>query len=332
MTNARSSSFALATLPVAISVLLMAGAARADDAADTATARALGVDGVTLADAGKCGEAIEKLERAEKLHHAPTTATRLGECEIEAGKLVLGTERLQRVIREPLAANAHPAFVAAVARAQKALDKTLPRIATIRIAVNAPPGAKLAMTIDGEAVSEAAVGTERHIDPGTHTIQVRADGYLPASVRASLSEREKKNVSLELRPDPSWRASTDNGEAAVVTSGEAPSKVPAIIAFGVGAVGLGIGIYGATVVAEKASVLSSRCDDNRVCSPELQSEISGAKTWATVSTAGFIGAGVGVATGLVLLLASGGSSSTPKTGIRVRPSVGLTSVGVDGAF
>jgi hypothetical protein len=59
MTNARSSSFALATLPVAISVLLTAGAARADDAADTATARALGVDGVTLADAGKCGEAIE---------------------------------------------------------------------------------------------------------------------------------------------------------------------------------------------------------------------------------------------------------------------------------
>src|SRR5262245_6301690 len=94
-----------------IGVLTFAASASADDAADTATARALGVEGVTLADAGRCSEAIDKLARAERLHHAPTTATRLGECEIEVGKLVAGSERLQRVVREPLAGNAHPAFV-----------------------------------------------------------------------------------------------------------------------------------------------------------------------------------------------------------------------------
>src|SRR5690606_5856654 len=146
---------------------------------------ALGVEGVTLANAGKCAEAVPKLERAEALHPAPTTATRLGECEIELGRLVRGTERLQRVVRERLPANAHPAFVAAVARARAALEAALPRIATLRIDVAAPPGVELALTIDGEPASSALVGVDRRIDPGAHEVLVRADGYLPKAARVT---------------------------------------------------------------------------------------------------------------------------------------------------
>src|SRR5262245_6191965 len=50
------------------------------DAAVTAAARALAVDGVKLAQADRCGEAIDKLQRAEQLHHSPIVLSRLGEC------------------------------------------------------------------------------------------------------------------------------------------------------------------------------------------------------------------------------------------------------------
>jgi hypothetical protein len=324
----------LLALPVAISALAVRPAC-ADEAADTATARALGIEGVTLAEAGKCKEAIEKLDRAERLHHAPTTATRLAECEIESGKLVAGTERLQRVIRERLPANAHPAFVAAVSRAQKALDAALPRIATLRLSVSAPPGTKLEITIDDEPVSEAIVDTNRHIDPGTHTIVVKAPGFLPGSITQSIDESETKSVGVELRPDPDARRPANvvgPQAAAPVMTSEPSSKVPAIIAFTAAAAGLGVGIYAATVVNEKASVLSSRCDANRVCPPDLQGEIGAAKRWATVSTVGFIGAGAGIATGVVLLLLSGGKSAATTGKAGVRPSVSASSVGLDGVF
>jgi hypothetical protein len=309
--------------------------ASADDAADTASARTLGIEGVTLANAGNCRDAIEKLERAEKLHHAPTTATRLGECEIETGKLVRGTERLQRVIREPLPPNAHAAFATAVARAHKVLESTLPRLATLRIAVAAPPGTRLSMTVDDEPTSDAIVDTDRPVDPGTHTIKVSAEGFLTSTVSASIEEGQTKSVSVELHADPNAPlkgAGADAAPGAPLAAETKGSKVPAILAFGVGAIGLGVGIYGAVVVDRKTTTLSTNCDANRVCPTDLQGDIRDAKTWATVSTAGFVTAGVGTALGVVLLLVSGSSAKPARTGLRLRPTVGTTSAGIDGVF
>lgn len=337
-TRARRSLETWLWAPLAVCAFGAAGVARADDAADTATARALGVEGVTLAESGRCREAIEKLERAEKLHHAPTTATRLGECEIDVGRIVLGTERLQRVVREPLAPNAHPAFVAAVARAQKALQRALPRIATLRISVSAPPGSKLAVVIDDEPVPDAVVDMDRRIDPGVHHVQVTAPGLVPSSAMVTIDEGQTQSVALELPPDPNAiskstgpepRAPSHEHAATEPTGG---SKVPAIAAFGVGGLGLGVGMVGAATVARKSASLANRCDANKVCPPDAQADISLAKRWATVSTIGFAVAGVGAATGVVLLMASGKTSSSSPTGLRVEPAVGLTSVGASGTF
>lgn len=314
--------------------------ARADDASDVATARALGVEGVTLAEAGRCKEAVEKLSRAEKLHHAPTTATPLGECEIALGRLVAGTEHLQRVVREPLGANAHPAFVAAVARAKKALDKALPRLASLRVGVEAPAGVALSVTIDGEAVSDAVVGVDRRVDPGGHTVVVRAEGFHPASATTTLAEGENKAVALVLRPDPAARAARTraadgaNGGARAERSG---SKVPALVAFGVGAVGLGVGIYGAVAVDQRASTLDGACSADKVCPASAERDLTAARTWATVSTVGFVTAGVGAAAGVALLLTAGGGASdvAPKAtaaGVSVQPTVGLGNVGLRGSF
>jgi hypothetical protein len=314
--------------------------ARADEAADTATARALGIEGFKLAEAGRCSEAIDKLARAEKLRHAPTTATRLAECEIETGKIVRGTERLQRLIREPLPPNAHPVFLAAMERAQTVLAAALPRLATLRISVRAPRGAKLELFIDGEPVSDAVLDTDRRIDPGTHTVLVRAPGFLPATTTTPIAEGGTASVTLELQLDPRAPAEEPRTEAAPIATSTPPaveptsdSKAPAIIALVLGAAGVSLGTYGATQAAKGAAVLSDRCDENGVCPSDMKPTLREAKTWATVSTAGFIAGGAGIVTGTVLLVVSGGSSSNgAKAGVRVRPSVGAMSLGIDGVF
>lgn len=311
-------------------ILAAASTARADEAADTATARALGVEGVTLADAGKCREAAEKLERAEKLHHAPTTATRLAECEIELGRLVAGTERLQRVVREPIPANAHPAFGAAVTRAQKALDAALPRVATLKLAITGAPHPTV--TIDGDVLPEAALDVPRRIDPGAHAVEVRAPGYRPASATAVLSAGEVKSLSLELVLDPDAKVAEAPAPAPVVETKAASSKAPGLVALGIGAVGLGLGIVGALAVDSRTRTLDQRCDANRSCPNDVRSDLDQAKTWATVSTAGFIVAGAGAVSGVVLLLVSRGPATPRSPTASVRPTVGLGSVGLHGVF
>src|SRR5262245_54021747 len=101
-------------------LLLVSNVARADPD-QIAVARALGRAGVAEAEVGDCEAAVAKLARAEALFHAPTTAEPLGECQIKLGKILLGTDTLQKLVHEQLPANAPPAFVAAQQRAREVL-------------------------------------------------------------------------------------------------------------------------------------------------------------------------------------------------------------------
>ncbi len=325
-----------------VAVGTAAGTAGADEAADTAAARMLGVDGVTLADSGDCQQAIEKLRKAEDLHHAPTTAGRLGECEIGTGHIVRGTERLQRLLREPLPANAPAPFVDAVTRARKVLDRALPRIATMHVTVKAPPGAKFQVRVDGEALPDALVDSDRPTDPGRHVVEAVAPGFLTAKRDVTLGDAETTTVSLELAPDPNApppappRPAVAQAPAAVPTTppparASSGTNVGAIVALSLGGLGVAAGIGAGAVVASDSTDLSKACSPTKVCPSSKQSELSAAKTWATVSTVGFAAGGVGLATGLVLLLVGNHRSDAP-TEARIQPVVGPLYLGCEGAF
>jgi hypothetical protein len=324
-------------LPLAAIVALASAPARADEAADIAAARILGEDGLALADAGSCDKAVEKLDRAERLHHAPTTAGRLGECEIQMGRLVSGTEHLRRVTREPLAPAAPPIFVDAVARARSLLEQTLPRIPVLRISVRAPVGTRFVVTVDGDPVPDAVVDNDRPADPGPHTIRVAAYGFTASPRNVTLTEGETKIVSLQLDPDPRVVSPAVSPAAAPVGDiDDRPSSSGAttagFVALGLGALGLAAGVGAGTVVALESADLSSSCGPSRVCPPGKQSEIASAKTWATVSTTGFILAGVGLGTGLIILLTRHREARGLSSRVELAPVLGPTYAGITGGF
>src|SRR3954463_6884421 len=135
-------------------------------AENVAAARSLGMQGIKLADAGDCKGAIEKLSRAESLYHAPSILSRLGECQVKVGQVVLGTENLNRVVREQLEPNAPKAFRDAQERARGVPPPALPKIARLTVKVE-PPDAKAQVTVAGTLVPPALIGVERPTDPGT---------------------------------------------------------------------------------------------------------------------------------------------------------------------
>ena len=192
---------ALCTALVA-SVTCATHVAHADDSAESvAAARTLGIQGVQLADAGKCPEAIEKLKRAESLHHAPTILGRLGECQVTVGEVVEGTENLNLVVREPLAPTAPKVFFDAQTRAQKALTAATPKIAHLIIRLT-PADVKASVAVAGKPVPAALIGAERPTDPGTHQVTATAEGYKPASATVTLAEGGHQDITLLLEKDP----------------------------------------------------------------------------------------------------------------------------------
>ncbi|MEO7109778.1 MAG: hypothetical protein ABI183_05030 [Polyangiaceae bacterium] len=349
----RGISRGFVTVLGASSLLTLASIGHADDASSNrAAARELGVQGVLLAEKGKCGEAIEKLEHAERLYHAPTTLERLGECKVEVGRIVDGTEDLQRVVKEDLPAGAPAAFTAAKARAAGILKKATPRIAHLRVHVNAPTDVKPAVTMDGLPFPDVALDGDRPVDPGTHNFAATADGMIRAETTVSLGEAESKSIELKLVADPNAVKPTqispplqtdqpkppppdDDHKKPPPPPPESPSHVPAYIAFGVGIAGVGVGTVTGILALGKKSTLDNVCGASKTgCPSSSQSDIDSAKTMGTISTVGFIVGGVGVAAGIVLLLTEGSSSNATATvgSVRVSPDLGAGFVGAHGSF
>ena len=337
---------ALGTLALlcGLSVLAVTGRAQAQDqqAENVAAARSLGIQGVELANAGKCPEAIEKLSRAESLYHAPTILGRLGECQVAVGQIVLGTENLNRVVREQLPANAPKAFKTAQERAAKVLETALPRIAHLTVIIE-PVDAKASVTVGGSPVPSALIGVERPTDPGKREVIATAPGFLEAKTEVELAEGARQAVTLKLVPDPN--AATVAPVATPAPPPATPEQPPAdqasgggsktlsYVLLGVGGVGIAVGAVTGSMALGKKNGLD--CPENR-CSGAEADELDSANTLALVSTIGF---GVGLtagAFGVVLLVTSGGSKEAPRaatlSGVVVRPYVGPKSVGVTGTF
>jgi hypothetical protein len=304
---------------------------------DRASARALGIEGVRLAESGDCPSAIPKFEAAEKLFHAPSTLERLGECQIKIGRLVAGTENLNRVVREALPANAPAPFVQAQASAARLLESTAPRIARLRIHVEGAPKERVAVTVDGIAVSSVLFDADRPTDPGAHEIIATADGYKKKSVTVRLGEGAAQTASLVLEPQTTAVA-TPSVQIAPATppapeqAAAAPSHTAAFVALGVGAAGLAVGsIFGALALGTKSS-LDNACT-NKACPASSQGDIDSLSTQAWIANVGFGVGIVGAVTGTVLWLTAGSSKPGPaRQGARFVPWVGIGTAGVGGTF
>ena len=316
--------------------------AEEDSATETAATRTLAVDGLKLAQAGNCDEAIPKLERAEKLHHSPIVLSRLGECQVSVGKLVEGTEMLRKVLREPLPPTPSPALSKAYERAQTALDAAKPRIAGLTIAVSGPQPADLRLTVDGLVVASALLDSELPADPGEHSIEASAPGFLKASARVSLGSADKKTVSLKLEADPNAPApvppgATSDADAAAPTTAHqpstadnapaalppsAPSHTGAYVAWGVGVVGVGVGAAFGLMTINGKHDLNGQCVEN-TCPASQREAVDSAKRNGNISTIGFGVGGAGLLLGTVLYFTVGRSSSDAQASRPARSFAGL---------
>jgi hypothetical protein len=205
-------------------VALPPAEARAQSAADIATARQLAVQGIKLYDAGNYAEALDKLQRAQALYDAPVHLLYIARCQNNLGQLVESGETYRRLARVQLAADAAQASVSAKRDGERELSVLEPMIPMLRVEVEPAAVQGLTFSIDGQAVSAAVVGVDRPINPGKHQVQVSAPGYESATSSVVLGKGERKQAKLVLQPAAGGMVA---GPAAAPPQGAQPGQPPA---------------------------------------------------------------------------------------------------------
>jgi hypothetical protein len=327
--------FALLAIPA---LLLHPDLARAQSEADRTMARSLADEGREALEKRDFARAAERYGRAMALVNAPTLAIGLARADVGLGKLVAAFDIYNRIVREGALPGAPAAFAHAVGDAQKELDALAPRLASVTLTITGARAAKV--TLDDTDVPAVALGLKRPVDPGTHVLRASADGFAPAETSFTVGEGGSQTVALELRPTSGGRALASSGshsgpDAATSTSRDTAStsgsaqRTIGFVGLGIGVAGLGLGIAEGVVSMEKRGALADVCKD-RHCGPSEQDSINAYNLSTTLSTAGFIAAGVGLVGGTVLIATA--PKSTQRKSAWIAPVLGIGAVGARGGF
>ncbi len=148
----------------------------------------------------KFAEALDKMQRAEKLYDAPVHLIYIARAQVKLGQLVEGAETYRRLARTQLGSGAPEVFQQAVADAKTELADLEPKIPALRIDVEPADAEDLKLAIDGSELSAAVVGVDCPTNPGAHKVTASAAGYAEAEEAVTLGEADKKVVKLTLQP------------------------------------------------------------------------------------------------------------------------------------
>ncbi len=322
---------------VLAAALSVAAPAAAQTAAEKETARTLFEKGKKQRDKGDLNGALESFKGADAIMKVPTTKLAVARTYASLGKLTEARDAALQVALIPVASKEPQPFTDARTSAKQLADELAGKIPQITITlVGAPKTGETKVTVDGESVPNEALAAPWKVNPGKHVLVASLRGG-EVQAEANVAEKESKAVSLDVtelakRPDPNAPPVAEQKEKPLTEppADEKPGKRSVLvwIGLGVAVVGVGVGTTAGILSMGKKSDLDSLCRDGK-CPPNAHDTLDSANTLATISTIGFIGAGVGLAlTGVGFAL---GRSAPKKGSIVVQPVVGLGGGGFVGA-
>ena len=293
-------------------------------AGDPAAAREQVKLGYQLAQDGKCEEAIPHFVESLRLDAKAITLINLASCEEKTAKLADALGHWVEA-RARAQAEGNAAIEGEAEKKAKALEPRLPKL-TVALA-GASQATDPEVVRDGVVLGAASMGVALPVNPGAHTLVVRAKDREETSQTVTIAEGESKLVQLKLGAPK--KASVASGPvAAPATAGGGTSPL-VYIGFGTAIAGVAVGAITGVLAFGKASTAKDGCPNVNDCSPAGMDAVNSGRTLGTISTIGFIVGGVGAAVG-VYGLVWGKPSSSSSTSVAV--SVGPMGGGLRGSF
>ena len=294
-------------------------------AAATDRARALHLEGAALFEQKKYDQAYVAFVAAWALKRHPQIAANLADCEVKLGKYRDAAEHFMFMVRDPNG-ESQPEEKQ---EAQRRLKEVQAKIGTLAITVNVG-GAEV--LLDGKPVGMSPLSEPVFVDPGSHTIEARKDGYSSSKATTIASAGSSSVLPLELQSsEPSEKKSTG-----LLVGGTALTAVL-----------LGSGIVFTVVSSGKASSADTLlntlhttggprpCVSGKLAADcaTLASLNQGSDTFRNLAIVGYAAAGaVGIATLTYALLPA--KKEAPRVGVTVAPLLGggVGGLSVSGEF
>jgi len=208
------------------------------------------------------------------------------------------------------------------------VDEVNGQIPTIVFEVRDASGSYLSgvkVTMDGGVLSERVEGTALSVDPGEHTFTFEAANLAPVTEKFTIPEGQKERrevITFGVRTTP---PSSPLAQPAIAPPVQNPlvtdvhgedhqslgtQKVLAIVAGGVGVVGLGIGTaFGVAAISQKSDAQRA-CPGDSVCpTQDAANKWNSAESSGNVSTVGFVVGSLGIVGAAVLWFTAPSSAS-----------------------
>jgi len=319
-----------AALAFALSAPVVAGAA--NNARDTAGARALATQGIEAFQAKKFDRALRLFSRAESLYHAPIHLLFMARSHRELGQPVEAFELFNRITREKLGDDAPQAFIDAQDAAKKESPGVKKQIALVTVSVQGTES-DVVVLIDGAPLPSALIGAKAPINPGTHELSIEGQSE---GTRVEFTVAPGAHEEVALSGSEQSAESRPSSADPVGDSSEQLSPFPGYVSLGVAAVGLGVGVGFTFVHAKQRSNATEAFDENdcaQGCTRAQESDVanfdSRAASAGTIAWVGYGVAAAGAITGVTLLLLSNKRTSESAA---VSPYWGLSEIGLTGRF
>jgi hypothetical protein len=305
-----------------LALLVVAAPARADEPTsrvgeltptERAVAKRLFKEATDLYNAKQWDEAAQKLRQAIAIKDTPGLRYHLAHCEQHLGLLVEAMLNYDRA-GELIAAGTPAADVAALLPdAQRALSRRVPTLVIV-----SPSGVTgVQVSIDGQVIAPAVLERPAPVNPGQHRVRAWAPGYLDFDTELTLSEGERRVVTLRLTPEaapPAEAAPAQPVRARPSASSGLTTRTYVLVGeVAVTAAALAVGVTFA-VAGSQADDRVARANDrvDRVASQsgvpaecsvatgdvlescnDLSDAVDDRNRYRLLSTVGFVGAGVG---------------------------------------
>jgi hypothetical protein len=312
---------------VVFSASVTTAGARADDA-NASSADRLFNEANGLVQTGHYAEACPKFEQSQKLDPAIGTQFNLADCFEHVGRTASAYLLFGKVADLARETGKVERERSARARAT-ALE---PKLAHLKV-TPAPSSQQegLELREDDRPLARSDWGRPVPVDPGSHAVSASAPGRLPwhESVKVAAG------ATVELTAPALAR--TEETPPPVAVSTWNTQKTLAVMAAGVGVVGVAVGSVAGLLSLSKHSAAEGACPSATYhfqCPTAAgQNDWNSASSLGTVSTIAFIAGGVGVvAASLLWLTAPSGPAASPPSGasspIEVAPMVGTRSTGL----
>jgi hypothetical protein len=241
-------------------------------------------------------EAEQKLAAAWALNPSYDVAANLGQVQYRLGKHREAAQRLAYAVKNwPLVGKKETRELA-----EKRLTELRAILASLTLQVS-PAGALV--SVDGVAVGRSPLDVEVFVDPGSHTVEAKLDGYDDAKTSVTAEKGSKPPVTLTLTrtaPPPQGGTTAPPAPPATPTP---RSVVPGAVLGGVAgaalATGIGVLVVGAAKLSTSQSLSQQISQAHHSCvagAPNLDAQCS--TLASTSSTSDLLNrAGVGVLIG-----------------------------------